>query len=47
MNPESLILAALVVPLAGALLIGITGRVSANLRNRWACCSRPWHPDCG
>jgi multicomponent Na+:H+ antiporter subunit D len=31
-NPESLILAALTLPLAGALLIGMTGRVSANLR---------------
>jgi multicomponent Na+:H+ antiporter subunit D len=31
-NAESLILAALAVPLAGAVLIGLTGRVSANLR---------------
>jgi multicomponent Na+:H+ antiporter subunit D len=32
MSPETLILAALIVPLAGALLIGLTGRVSPNLR---------------
>ena len=32
MNTESLILAALAVPLTGAVLIGLTGRVSANLR---------------
>ncbi len=32
MNPESLILAALIVPLAGALLIGLAGRISPNLR---------------
>ena len=32
MTPEQLILAALGVPLAGALVIGVTGRFSANLR---------------
>jgi multicomponent Na+:H+ antiporter subunit D len=32
MNAESLILAAIAVPLTGALLIGISGRISANLR---------------
>ena len=32
MNMESLILAALIVPLAGALLIGLAGRISPNLR---------------
>jgi len=32
MSPETAILAALAVPLAGALLIGLTGRVNANLR---------------
>ncbi|NNL95189.1 MAG: monovalent cation/H+ antiporter subunit D family protein, partial [Xanthomonadales bacterium] len=32
MSPETLILAALSIPLAGALLIGLTGRVSPNLR---------------
>jgi multicomponent Na+:H+ antiporter subunit D len=32
MNPESLILGALSLPLAGALLIGVSGRFSANLR---------------
>jgi multicomponent Na+:H+ antiporter subunit D len=32
MSPDLLILAALGVPLTGAVLIGVTGRVSANLR---------------
>jgi len=32
MNMESLILAALIVPLAGALLIGLAGRINPNLR---------------
>jgi len=32
MNPETLLLAALGVPLVGALLIGLAGRVNANLR---------------
>ena len=32
MSAQFLILAALAVPLAGALLIGIAGRISANLR---------------
>ena len=32
MTPETLILAALIVPLAGAVLIGLTGRLSPNLR---------------
>ena len=32
MSPETTILAALAVPLAGALLIGLAGRFSANLR---------------
>jgi multicomponent Na+:H+ antiporter subunit D len=32
MNLESLILAALIVPLAGALLIGLAGRINPNLR---------------
>ncbi|NNJ65352.1 MAG: monovalent cation/H+ antiporter subunit D family protein, partial [Xanthomonadales bacterium] len=32
MNPETLILAALGVPLTGALLIGLAGRVNDNLR---------------
>ena len=32
MNPETAILAALAVPLAGALLIGLAGRVNDNLR---------------
>lgn len=33
MSPETAILAALVVPLAGAVLIGLAGRISANLRD--------------
>ncbi|NNJ79169.1 MAG: monovalent cation/H+ antiporter subunit D family protein, partial [Xanthomonadales bacterium] len=32
MSPDSLILAALIVPLAGAVLIGLAGRFSPNLR---------------
>jgi len=32
MNPETLIIGALSVPLAGALLIGLTGRIHPNLR---------------
>ena len=32
MSAEALILAALGVPLLGALLIGMTGRINANLR---------------
>ena len=32
MSPETTILLALCVPLAGALLIGLAGRVSPNLR---------------
>ena len=32
MSPESLILAALITPLAGAALIGLAGRISPNLR---------------